>query len=144
MNTKARAQYPDLAALFAAIDTDANRLENRAYVLMGHYLLQIEQEMERQGCSQKQLADALEVSPSYISQVFQADKLLTFRQLARIERALDMQFAQQPLVETDQVRNHAPEQRVPKGPVASSMYVQTLDWGSDEQHVEDAPQALAA
>ncbi len=59
---------------------------------MSQYLTQIEQALESQSMTQKQLADKIGTSASYISQFFNLNKLINLKTLAKIELALDINF----------------------------------------------------
>ncbi|MDC9715534.1 MAG: helix-turn-helix transcriptional regulator, partial [Gammaproteobacteria bacterium] len=56
------------------------------------YLIQIEQALESRSMTQKELADKIGTSASYISQFFNLNKLINFKTLAKIELALDINF----------------------------------------------------
>ena len=47
----------------------------KAYDLMGQYLTQIEQALDNQSMTQKELANKIDTSASYISQFFNLNKL---------------------------------------------------------------------
>ncbi|SMM98094.1 hypothetical protein SPONN_845 [uncultured Candidatus Thioglobus sp.] len=64
----------------------------KAYGLMGQYLTQIEQALDQQSMTQKELAHKIGTSASYISQFFNLNKLINFKTLAKIELALDINF----------------------------------------------------
>jgi len=64
----------------------------KAYDLMGQYLTQIEQALDNQSMTQKELANKIDTSASYISQFFNLNKLINFKTLAKIELALDINF----------------------------------------------------
>ncbi|VVH60936.1 hypothetical protein BAZOLSSOX_1724 [uncultured Gammaproteobacteria bacterium] len=79
--------------------------ESNAYLLMSQYLIQIEQALENQSMTQKDLADKIGTSASYISQFFNLNKLINLKTLAKIELALKINFKlKQPTI-TDRVRN---------------------------------------
>jgi transcriptional regulator with XRE-family HTH domain len=59
---------------------------------MGQYLTQIEQVLDQQSMTQKDLANKIGTSASYISQFFNFNKLINFKTLAKIELALDINF----------------------------------------------------
>ncbi len=63
-----------------------------AHSIAGQYLKQIERVLENKKLSQKDLAKKVGTSASYISQLFNDDKLPSFKMLARIELALDIEF----------------------------------------------------
>jgi len=52
----------------------------------------IGQLMQERNMTKKQLADALQTSKSYITQLFTADRLLNITLLARLERVFGVRF----------------------------------------------------
>ncbi len=77
------------------LNTPERQLENRAYALLETYLVQIEQAMEQQKMTKKALAEKVNVTPSYISKIFQSEKLINFKMLVRMEKALGLDFIEQ-------------------------------------------------
>lgn len=67
-------------------------IEANAYLLMGGYLKQIEEVLDKKQLTQKQLAEKIGVSASYLSQFFNLNKIVNFKTLAKIELALDIKF----------------------------------------------------
>jgi len=67
-------------------------INTKAYDLMGQYLTQIEQALDDQSVTQKELANRIGTSASYISQFFNLNKLINFKTLAKIELALNINF----------------------------------------------------
>ncbi len=72
--------------------TGEDLINVKAYDLMGQYLTQIEQALDNQSMTQKELANKIGTSASYISQFFNLNKLINFKTLAKIELALDINF----------------------------------------------------
>jgi transcriptional regulator with XRE-family HTH domain len=72
--------------------TGEDLINVKAYDLMGQYLTQIEQTLDNQSMTQKELANKIGTSASYISQFFNLNKLINFKTLAKIELALDINF----------------------------------------------------
>jgi len=72
--------------------TGEDLINVKAYDLMGQYLTQIEQALDNQSMTQKELANKIDTSASYISQFFNLNKLINFKTLAKIELALDINF----------------------------------------------------
>jgi ribosome-binding protein aMBF1 (putative translation factor) len=69
--------------------------EKRAHdgrMLMFRFLSEVEREMEAQGVTRKELAQAIGTSPSYITQLFRGDKMLNFPTIAKIQEALGIEF----------------------------------------------------
>ncbi|MEJ7694022.1 helix-turn-helix transcriptional regulator [Daejeonella sp.] len=72
--------------------TDEELLEQEARLLSFHFLSEIESAMEKQRMSKKVLAEKVNTSASYITQLFRGDRLLNFNILAKIQRALGLNF----------------------------------------------------
>ncbi len=72
--------------------TDEELLEQEARLLSFQFLSEIESAMERQRMSRKELAEKVNTSASYITQLFRGDRLANFNILAKIQRALDLKF----------------------------------------------------
>ena len=92
MNTK---YNPDgLNDHLTSIETPEFLEEVRAVMLGSAYLVRIEKAMHDKNMSKRDLAKKLNISASFISQVFNFDKLMNFKLLARIEKTLDLDFLQ--------------------------------------------------
>lgn len=72
--------------------TGEDLINVKAYNLMGQYLTQIEQALDDQLMTKKELAKRIGTSASYISQFFNLNKLINLKTLAKIELALDINF----------------------------------------------------
>jgi len=72
--------------------TDEELLEQEARLLSFHFLSEIEIAMEKKRMSKKLLAEKVNTSASYITQLFQGDRLPNFNILAKIQRALGLKF----------------------------------------------------
>ena len=72
--------------------SDQDRLENDANLLMFRFLSIIEDKCEVLGLNRKQLAQRVGISPSYISQLYQGDKLVNMITLAKFQKVLDLEF----------------------------------------------------
>jgi len=72
--------------------TEKDILENDAKVLMFRFLTIVDAKREELGWSRKDLAEKIATTPSYISQLFQGDKLINMTTLAKIQQAMDIQF----------------------------------------------------
>lgn len=67
-------------------------IDTNAYGLMAQYLKQIEEVLDEKQMTQKDLAQEIGTSASYISQFFNLNKLINLKTLAKIELALDIKF----------------------------------------------------
>lgn len=72
--------------------TKEELIDQEARLLSFHYLSAIETALEVQNLSKKALAEMVGTSPSYISQLFQGDRLPNFTILAKIQNALNLKF----------------------------------------------------
>lgn len=88
-------QNEDIEALFKALDenkTEQELIKEDAYVLQANYLSEIERLYKDKALNRKELAEKIDVTPSYLTQVFRGDKPLNFITLAKIKRALNLHF----------------------------------------------------
>ena len=88
-------QNEDIEALFKALDenkTEQELIKEDAYVLQANYLSEIERLYKDKALNRKELAEKIDVTPSYLTQVFKGDKPLNFITLAKIKRALNLHF----------------------------------------------------
>jgi transcriptional regulator with XRE-family HTH domain len=72
--------------------SDEELLEQEARLLSFHFLSEIETAMEKQRISKKLLAEKVNTSASYITQLFRGDRLPNLNILAKIQRALNLKF----------------------------------------------------
>lgn len=63
-----------------------------AKILMFRFLSLIDAKREELGWSRKDLAAQIKTSPSFISQLFQGDKLINFTTLAKIQKVMGLEF----------------------------------------------------
>ena len=76
-----------------SFDNDKEELEHEARMIMFRFLSELEA-INDSGISikKKELAEKLGVSPSYITQLFNGNKLLNFTLLAKIQEAFNITF----------------------------------------------------
>jgi ribosome-binding protein aMBF1 (putative translation factor) len=72
--------------------TEEERIKRDSYILMANYLYEIERLYDDIGLKRKALAQKIDISPSYLTQVFRGYKPLNFLTLAKIKRALNLRF----------------------------------------------------
>ena len=72
---------------------EKDELDHEAHMIMFRFLSELE-EFNNSGKNFKktELASKLDVSPSYITQLFNGDKLLNFTMLAKIQKAFNITF----------------------------------------------------
>ena len=63
-----------------------------AKILMFRFLSLLDAKREELGWSRKDLAVQIKTSPSFISQLFQGDKLINFTTLAKIQKVMGLEF----------------------------------------------------
>jgi ribosome-binding protein aMBF1 (putative translation factor) len=81
--------------------SDEDLLDVDAKILMFRFFSIIDAKREELGWSRKDLAVHIKTSPSFISQLFQGDKLINFTTLAKIQKVMGLEF------EITQKRNYA-------------------------------------
>src|SRR5674536_8439 len=72
--------------------SEEDLLDVDAKILMFRFLLLIDAKREELGWSRKELAAQIKTSPSFISQLFQGDKLINFTTLAKIQKVMGLEF----------------------------------------------------
>lgn len=69
-----------------------DKFDNDAKVLMFRFLEIIDEERSQRSWSRKELAESIGVSASFMSQLYNGDKLINFTQLAKLQDALGLSF----------------------------------------------------
>lgn len=72
--------------------TPTQREAAAALLLSARFLSEVEYLTEARGMTRRALAKALGTSPSYITQLYQGDRLLNLTMAAKLERVLGMKF----------------------------------------------------
>ena len=67
-------------------------IEHEAKMIMFRFLSELERLHENQPLAKKTIAEAIGTSPSYITQIFQGDKLLNLMTLAKLQEAYNFTF----------------------------------------------------
>ena len=78
------------------IKNDNEKIQLKAEMLHLDIMNEISQLMEKKSISKTQLADKLNVSKSYITQLFTGDKLINLKLLSQIQVIFDVSFTIQP------------------------------------------------
>lgn len=82
----------DFENLFSFQD-ERDELDHEAHMLMFRFLSEAEKsEAAGNNLRKRDIASKLGVSPSYITQLFNGDKLMNFTMLAKIQKAFDITF----------------------------------------------------
>lgn len=94
MNTK-YTKSEDIQSAFGQLFnnlSEEDHLDIDAKILMFRFLSLIDAKREELGWSRKDLAAHIKTSPSFISQLFQGDKLINFTTLAKIQKVMGLEF----------------------------------------------------
>lgn len=92
MSSENEKMMNELESLLA-FNEEKEKLELEATLLHLKFVKIIEEAMKQEGLSKKNLAEKLDTSKSYITQLFSGDKLLNIKTLAKIEQHLNINFA---------------------------------------------------
>jgi transcriptional regulator with XRE-family HTH domain len=82
---------PEFEDLFS-FNSQEEEIEHEAKMIMFRFLSVFEKLNENKPIKKKDLAKAIETSPSYITQLYQGSKLINLITLAKIQEAYDMTF----------------------------------------------------
>lgn len=91
----AKSKIEEIKEQFESIfnnKTIEEELRLESYLLMASFLSEIELILEKRRVTKANLAMQVGTSPSYLTQVFNGDKPLNFVTLAKIQKALNIQF----------------------------------------------------
>jgi transcriptional regulator with XRE-family HTH domain len=69
-----------------------DKLHNEALVLSARFLEIVQEALDEQNLSRKDLAERMGVSPSYLTQLFRGNRLLNIKAVVQMERVLDIKF----------------------------------------------------
>lgn len=69
-----------------------DKAEHDSKILMFKFLSLVEQEMELRNMTKKDLAEQLNISPSYITQLFRGTKTINLLKLAQIQGLFEIEF----------------------------------------------------
>lgn len=72
--------------------TPEQEIEERAEMLSFLFLSEVEKRMEERKWTRKKLAEEIGTSSSYLTQLFRGDRLLNFKTIAKLEKALALVF----------------------------------------------------
>ena len=72
--------------------SEQDKLENEAALLMFRFLSLVEIRCEKLGWTKKELAKKIGTSASYITQLYQGDKMVNMITLAKLQRVLGIEF----------------------------------------------------
>jgi transcriptional regulator with XRE-family HTH domain len=96
MNTKSsNSAYGEIETAFKTIlsfDNEQDQLELDAKIIMAKFLEKVQEISTQKGLKKKDLAEKIGTSASYITQLYRGHKLLNLMTLAKLQRALDIEF----------------------------------------------------
>ena len=96
MSMKSKKGIKDLRNKFKSLlkeESNEEGIRHDAFILMSEYLSEIEKVQKQKDIKRNKLAELIEISSSYLTQVFRGDKPLNFYTIAKIQRALDIRFS---------------------------------------------------
>lgn len=73
--------------------SEEDLIKEDEYILMANYLSEIERIQKQKNINKKKLAQLINISASYLTQVFRGDKPLNFYTIAKIQRKLGIRFS---------------------------------------------------
>ena len=92
MNTKSSSDIKTKFKSLIAHDSVESEIDHDAHILMAGFLSEIERVQKQKNISRKSLAERINTSASYLTQVFRGDKPLNFVTIAKIQKTLDIRF----------------------------------------------------
>jgi transcriptional regulator with XRE-family HTH domain len=96
MNTKSsNSAHGEIETAFKTIlsfDNEQDQLELEAKLIMAKFLEKIQEIATQKGLKKKDLAQKIGTSASYITQLYRGYKLLNLMTLAKLQRALNIEF----------------------------------------------------
>ncbi len=96
MNTKSsNSAHREIETAFKTIlsfDNEQDQLELEAKLIVAKFLEKIQEIAAQKGLKKKDLAQKIGTSASYITQLYRGHKLLNLMTLAKLQRALDIEF----------------------------------------------------
>lgn len=72
--------------------TEKDLLDNEARILMFRFLSIVDAKREELGWSRKDLAEKINTSPAFVSQLFRGDKLINMTTLATLQKVMGFEF----------------------------------------------------
>ena len=91
MNTKSKKIKQEFQNLLG-FQTEAEKIEHRSKMIMFNFLDIIENEMANRQMSKKDLAEKLDTSPSFVTQLFTGTKTINLLTIAKLEDIFNIKF----------------------------------------------------
>jgi plasmid maintenance system antidote protein VapI len=114
MNTKLNKDFiiaPGFEKLFEFETADDANI-HQSKIIMMKFLHEMEKSLGKQPLKKKELAAILGVSPSYVTQLYNGDKLINLEMIARIEQAFGIEFKVQAVRKTG-IKAHKEKATIP-------------------------------
>lgn len=92
MTFENKLRYKERVKNILSFKNDDEKINFEAEIIHIEIINQILQLMEKEGISKSDLADILGTSKSYITQLFNGDKILNLRLLAKLQRVFKIKF----------------------------------------------------
>ena len=91
-----------------SFDNNREKLEHEAKMIMFRFLSELQKIQGDKPIKKKDLADKIQTSPSYITQLFRGDKLINLLTIAKIQEAFNIQFQITAVSSTNKAVNKVP------------------------------------
>ena len=91
MNTKSKKIKKEFQDLLG-FSNDGERIEHRSKMIMFNFLDIVEKEMTNRQMTKKDLAEKLNTSASYVTQLFTGTKTINLLTIAKLEEILNIKF----------------------------------------------------
>jgi len=88
MNTKLKNDFRKALQF----DNQKDKIEHDSKILMFKFLSIVEREMELRNMSKKELAQQLDTSPSYVTQLFRGTKTINLIKLVQLQNLFSIEF----------------------------------------------------
>lgn len=89
-NSISKTIINDFEKLFSLSSED--KIEERAQMISFLFLSEFEKVLVERGWTKKHLAKRIGTSPSFLTQLFRGDRLLSLKMIAKIEQALNVEI----------------------------------------------------
>ena len=89
---KAKGNSKDCWNEILSFKGEKDEIRHEAQILMFRFLSEVDRYLNQEGNSRKALAKKMNISASYLTQVYRGNKPLNFETVARFQKALDIKF----------------------------------------------------
>ena len=92
MNSNSNINIKDTYKVaFSAIDSKDD-LEHDTKMIMYRFLSEVERISVEKGLNRKELAALIDISPSYLTQLFRGNKIINLQTIAKFQKVFDLTF----------------------------------------------------